>query len=397
METPTFSQDVFNEQPANNQRSRLRSYLIILLLLLGFLSFLYWLLTKPPEPARVPKSAGINWDFSIYGVGKDRLKSPNGVAVDRKSGNIYIADTGNNRVMVFNRRGNFLFKFGKPKTGIPIAHQKKALQNPLSISVDESNGNIYAASQIAGKISVFNKTGKFIRSIPMGGVAANRPIKVKVVGKKLYVANAGSILVTTLKGRLLQKWGVKGKLPRQFEYPDGFDFDKKGNLFISDSMNMRIQILNKKGALVGGIGEPTKSMNQSDRLFGLGLGLTLDDNQNIYVVDAFHHAIRVFDHNGKDLGEFGTQGRNDGEFNYPADIVYAGGSTFVIADKWNNRVQVIDVNLKAGAGAFSSAAATHISLYAWLLLGLLLLIIAWFIYRRYTQNRAEQRQAPMIS
>jgi len=336
LETPPFQQDIASIPATDKQGRRLRRSLILLLLLLGALLYLYWVLTRPPEPVGATKAPGVESLFSIYGFGKERLREPNGVAVSKSTGNIYIADSGNSRGVVFDRSGNFLFKFGQPSAKIPALHQKKVLYHPLSISVDESNGDIYLASALAKKISVFSKTGRFKRDM-----FVDNPIKVKVVGNKLYVGTDGSILITTLKGKVLKKWGTKGKMPRQFEYPAGLDLDKKGNLIISDSENNRIQILNKKGALVGGVGEPTRSLNQADRLFGLGMGLALDDKQRVYVVDAFHHSVRVFDHNGADFGELGRQGSADGQFNYPSDIAYAGGDVFAIADKWNDRIQVV--------------------------------------------------------
>jgi len=372
--------------PATGKKSnnRLRAILLILILLLGVLLYLYWFLTKPPTPVDQPRAKGINWIFSIYGWGNHRLDSPDGVAFD-KNGNIYVSDTGNNRGVAFDSNGKFRFVFGART--IKYGLQKHKLMLPLGLTVDPKNGDIYVAQMVASKITVFNKKGKWLRDIP-----SDRPIKVKIFHNNLYVTTPGSIWIMTKKGKRIKQWGLKGHGVGEFEYPNGIDMDKKGNLFISDSENNRLQIFNKKGKLVGGIGAPTSNMNQSQRLFGFALGLAIDNQQMVYVVDAFHHAIRVFDHNGKDLGELGIQGSNDGEFNYPSDITYRGGRAFAIADKWNDRIQIVNLTPANVAGGVAAAPA-GVPIYIWVILFLLLLLIIILLLRRYLANRAEQRQA----
>lgn len=336
--------------PGEKRNSRLIALLLALLLLLGFLLYMYWMLTRPPEPAEAPKVEGITSLFSIYGWGKNRLNAPDGVAFDG-SGNIYISDTGNSRGVAFNRNGQFLFVFGQRtiKAGI----QEKKLFFPLGLDIDPDNGDIYVAQMQASRISVFSGQGKWKRNI-----IADRPIRVKIVRKNLYVTTPGSVWIMNKKGKVLQSWGTKGKLFRQFEHPNGIGVDKTGNVFVSDTENNRVQILDKKGKLVGGIGEPLKNMNQSERLFGLNMGLAIDEQQRVYVVDAFHHTIRVFDHDGNDYGELGQQGSMDGQFNYPSDIAYRGNGVFAIADKWNDRVQVVDITPPAKPQVVQGAPAT---------------------------------------
>lgn len=343
-----------------------------LLLLIGvffLLLYLYFYLEKPPRPVKPVTTEGITHIISIYGFGKERLKSPDGVAVDRKTGNIYVSDTGNHRGLVFDSRGRFLFKFGERKVDLGI--ERKKLFFPLGLDV-APNGDIYVASAMASQVSVFDKRGRFKKEIVF-----DRPIRIKIYNDKLYVTTPGQIWITDLKGKVLKRWGSKGKEQGQFEFPNGIDIDGQGNIFVSDSENMRIQILDKKGRLVGGVGEPPKSMSDADRLFGLGAGLVLDRQERVYVADAFHHAIRVFSHDGDDLGEFGKEGTDDGMFRYPSDMAYMGRDTFVIADKWNDRIQVLKITPPD-----QRPAAVSRRLPWWPAVLLLLLVAALWLFRR---------------
>lgn len=373
--------------PVAGQNRRLAVILIILLLILGALLYLYWLMTKPPTPVKGGPAKGITPLFSIYGFGKQRFNSPNGVAVD-SSGNIYVADTGRHRVVVFNRSGRYLFRFGSEKVknkGVRLLRGQLLL--PLNVAV-AGNGDIYVSSLAASKVSVFNKRGKFKNEFK-----ADRPIKLLISGKKLYITTPGQIWITDLRGKIMQRWGTKGRRLRQFEFPNGVALDKKGNLFVSDSQNMRIQIFNKKGELIGGVGKPPANMNDSKRLFGLGLGLVLDEQQRVFVADALRHAVRVFTYDGEDLGEYGDQGSNEGRFNYPSDIAYMGGGVFAVADKWNDRVQVLRITPKLSEQEEKEAASSRpwriLMIVAGLLL--LLLILALVIYRYYGARNRQQR------
>ncbi len=350
---------------------------IVLLIILLFLAYLYWLMARPPTAAKVPKTPGITHLFSIYGWGKHRLRHPESVALD-KYGNIYVADTGRHRLVSFDRNGRFRFVAGERsvRTGV----KPKELLLPLGVAVNDKNGDIYVTMFDFGKIMVFNRYGKYKSEFTL----PKRPVRIKYRKGKLYITHSGGIIVTDLRGLVLKSWGIKGKLIGQFEMPTGIDFDSKGHLFVSDTENMRIQILDKRGRVVGGIGRPPRDMNDSDRLFGLPAGLTLDNKENVYLVDSFNHQIRVFDHDGNDKGRYGKQGSLDGMFNYPSDIVYAGGDVFVIADKWNSRIQVLRITPKGGGG--TGRAKVGKPGIGWqipaIILALILLITAWYWNRR---------------
>jgi tripartite motif-containing protein 71 len=79
-----------------------------------------------------------------------------GIAIDQTSGNVYVADTGNNRIQVFTRTGNFIGAWGSFGT------DNGQLYNPFGIAIDQTSGNVYVADTFNQRIQIFTRTGNFI-------------------------------------------------------------------------------------------------------------------------------------------------------------------------------------------------------------------------------------------
>ena len=90
------------------------------------------------------------------GRGEGELSSPLGVAVDRTTDHIYVADRSNNRVQVFCSNGFYLFQFGSDK-----------MRHPLYISIDK--GKVYVSQNKTGRILVYNLDGNFIKKLGSSG------------------------------------------------------------------------------------------------------------------------------------------------------------------------------------------------------------------------------------
>jgi DNA-binding beta-propeller fold protein YncE len=73
------------------------------------------------------------------GQGDTRAGTPAGVAVDPVSGDVYVADQQNDRIVVFGPGGGFKFQFASPGSG------NGQLNDPAGIAIDRSTGNVYVA------------------------------------------------------------------------------------------------------------------------------------------------------------------------------------------------------------------------------------------------------------
>ncbi len=86
--------------------------------------------------------------------------APQGVAVD-KDGNVYVTDTLNNRVEIFDADGNFISEFGKHGDGPGY------FARPKGIAVD-GDGHIWVADEMEDRLQVFNREGQLLTYIGQG-------------------------------------------------------------------------------------------------------------------------------------------------------------------------------------------------------------------------------------
>lgn len=102
-----------------------------------------------------------------------KLSAPAAMAVAR-SGNIYVFDDGNSRIVKLDRRGKFIAEFGQPGSGLG-AIESAGLNDSMAVDQDE---NIYVGDAANPKVLIFSSDGKFRRSFrvpfPMTSIAVNR-------------------------------------------------------------------------------------------------------------------------------------------------------------------------------------------------------------------------------
>lgn len=356
--------------------------LVILLAILGVLFYLFLKLNEPPQTAAKVQTKGITWIRSIYGFGKkaDQLmKSPTGIGADSR-GRIFVADGQNRRVLIFNGAGQYLGRLGSPGMG------KGQIAYPQGVDVGP-DGTIYVTDTKRNVLMVFGADLKF-----KDETHGETPLAVSAADSKVFLATMAHIVVMDKNLKVLEKWGRRGRAIGNFDFPHGIGVLKNGVVVVSDGNNMRLQaLLNGKGQAVWVVGAPPESVFTRTRAFGLPSGLTLDDDQNIYVMDPLRSTVHVFNDKGKKLGEYGDMGQEEGQFYYPSDITYLGGDEFAISDTFNNRVDIVRITgvRRAEIGPLQSLWDLLKNLWwCWALLLLILAALLFVFFRRRGQEIA---------
>ncbi len=353
-------------------RKKIRKYILasaVLAVILASLLFLLYLLSKPPTNIGAKRLEGYNHEFSIYGFEGDRLSRPTEVAVD-KNGDIYVVDSNKHRIVVFDSTGKFIRKFGKE------GEKSTELQFPSAVAV-APDGRVYVLSSTQNKIVIY-RNFKPDRVIPV-----EKPLSATIKKSRLYITTARGIMIGDLDGEPIDSFGRRGSGIGLVDLPNGIAVDDKGNTYVADSMNYRVQAFSKEGKSMWILGKPPKSKQKAiksiERTYGLPTGLAIDENDYLYFVDAFNGEIVIANNKGEEVEKIGSWGHDDGQFYYPGGIAYAGNRKFVIADKFNNRVQVVYIPSPA-----AERPAIRLARYAVPLLPLLflLLLAAWLLRRR---------------
>ena len=193
-----------------------------------------------------------NYQFlrSFGGPGNGQLAAPQSVATDM-SGNVYVADTGNNRIEKFDSSGIYLSQFGAAGNG------NGQFNGPVGIAIDKS-GNIYIADRLNNRIQKFSGNGSNL--IQFGTIGSGNGQFQYLNGiafdssSNLYIVDSGNNRVHKFgsNGNYLGQFGIAGSGNGQFNGPVGIVIDKSGNIYVSDTNNNRIEIFAPASASVSG-------------------------------------------------------------------------------------------------------------------------------------------------
>ncbi|ODA41994.1 6-bladed beta-propeller [Desulfosporosinus sp. BG] len=274
----------------------------------------------------------------IYGgFGDDALNKPMDVAVIDQF--VYVTDTNNKRVQVFDLGGTPFFKFGKEGTG------KGEFKFPYGIAGDKQ-GQVYVSDLYNGCISIFDSKGKFIKYFAEkdpNEKLIEAPGSLRISGDKLYVTDIkkSKVLVFNMEGKLVKEIGGLGQKAGQFQAPNALTVDKDGNLYVVDTGNQRVQVFDKDYKYVRSINGSANGAG--DSIFVNPRGIGVDSRGILYVVSNLTHLVNGFDlsdKTGKKLFSFGGNGESNTQFSLPNGLFVDENDNVYITDSSNQRVAV---------------------------------------------------------
>jgi tripartite motif-containing protein 71 len=249
-----------------------------------------------------------------------QFSAPNSLAIDSK-GNVWVGEVSGH-IQEFNEKGEFLRKAGSTGAG---AGQ---FTFPQGITVDPK-GNVWVSDTANKRVDEFNEKAEFVLTV---GKEVN---KTKVEGGG---TEAEKNLCTAASGNVC-KAGASGTANGQYAVPVGITADSKGNLWISDTGNNRVQELNEKGEYVRQFGVVGSGNGQ---LKSPG-GLALDPAGNLWVADRENSRIEEFNEKGEYKGQLGSgiKGSEEGQFSLSGAVglAFDAKGHIWIADAGNRRVQ----------------------------------------------------------
>jgi DNA-binding beta-propeller fold protein YncE len=231
----------------------------------------------------------------------DWLSMPSDVGVG-KGNNIYVVDSGNHRIAVFDAAGTRVTSLGTQGS------DDGQLTSPLGVGISRK-GEVYVADKGNNRLVMFDAKGKFRRNIPLaedGDDVVPVDVAVGPKGKELFVTanNSHKVLVFSTKGKLLRSWGGEGEDDGQFRYPATIDIDAAGNVYVVDVLNARVQKFDSAGTHLLTIGE----LGGKAGTFFRPKGVAVDGKGKIYVSDSFLGVVQVFDPAGESLYVIGEEG-----------------------------------------------------------------------------------------
>ncbi len=262
------------------------------------------------------------------------FRQPSSVLVD-PAGRLYVADTYNHRIQVFEPDGRFRQVFGAEGT------EQGALYRPKRLAWGPRG--LYVADTGNHRVQVFDAQGDVV--FVLGGFGDSpaqfnglEGIAVDAHGT-LYVADTQNHRVQkfTPEGRFLLSWGGSGSGKGEFLEPSDIVLDPGERLLIADAKNHRVQIFTTDGRYLGEVGRAGRGAGE----FDTPRGVATDAEGQIYVADTGNGRVQIFDPTGRYLTQVGHIGKQPSEFYNPTGIWIDAQRSLYVADTINHRVQIL--------------------------------------------------------
>ena len=263
--------------------------------------------------------------FTIPGDNPNQsLKEPSFAISDQK-GNILVSDSGNHRISIFDKNGTFIGDIGGPKS-------KKPLVYPYGIGVID-NDKIIVADTGAATLVEYDYQGNYIKTwLDAKG-------KIKPAG--VFVAEDDTVYVTDLAGQqvlVFSDWGIllRRLKPQKvtLDAPQGIAVNEDGTIWVADGGNYNVKLLTPDGEFINAFDGGPKSA------FTTVKGLAVDKKGRVYVADTLANEIRVFNQGGNELFSFGPGDDKQGRQHLPVGLSVDDEGNIYVADHGNNEIQV---------------------------------------------------------
>ncbi len=301
----------------------------------------------PPDPyaeTHVDLSTARVW--GALGTEPGQFNHPRGVAVG-PDGNVYVVDSDNNRVQVFDVEGNYLREWGSQcnlatGTGCTEPAGLGQFQEPWGIAVAD-DGRVYVADTWNHRIQVFDAEGNFLTTWGTYGQSSSsqtlfygpRDVAVDSAGR-VFVTDTGNkrVMAFDADGNFLYQWGGGGTGPGQFEEPVGIAVDDEDNIYVVDTWNQRVQVFD--GDYVFLRDWPVEAW------FGESVVnkpfIAVDGAGQAYITDPEGYRVAVFSPEGELTTTFGLYGFDETSFTLPTGIDVDAEGYIYVTDTDANRV-----------------------------------------------------------
>ena len=267
---------------------------------------------------------------SVYadaaGVG---IRQPEGVDCNEQSGFV-VADTGNGRLI------HYQFLEGTVMAGKEIKIPE--LTYPLVVKTN-SKGDMFALDGIKRRILHIGSDGLFKGYVDPTGM----PAPAVVVPRSFTIDHDDNLLVLDILSDRVLLLDAEGKYLRQLEFPQNFGFisdiavDKKGTIFLIDSVEAEVFAASKEAAAFIPF---TKDLRE---YVDFPTAITTDLEGRLFITDRNGSGIVIIGPNGSFQGRQLSLGRSEGYLNYPSELCINEKGFVFIADRNNSRIQIFTI------------------------------------------------------
>ena len=272
--------------------------------------------------------------FGTRGSDNSQFVWPRGVTVSR-SDQIYVADSSNHRVQVFDSIGTYLKTFGS------YGQDESEFDCLAGIAIN-SMGDILITDRYNHRIQIFDHQGNFKVEFGEEGQGDGQMLYPWGIGTDgmgfIYVCDKENhrIQVFQSSGVFVRKFGRLGHARGQFENPHYLAVSKDNRIYVSDSSNHRIQVFSMYGDFLFSFGSVGTMQGQMK----YPKGIAIDEQGFVVVADSGNNRIQVFRADGRFYCMFGSYGSDSGQFKGLEGLAVLSNGNVVVSDRENHRIQI---------------------------------------------------------
>jgi hypothetical protein len=276
-------------------------------------------------PAAARAAAGLQPLALITADDKEApLHLPEGVACGGK-GVVVVADSGNGRLLTFTWRE------GRLEGGAPI----KLAEAPYPVRVQiDSRGNVVVLDRRTRRLVKVDTAGRYAGVLELRGAAGPAPLPLA-----FRIAAEDRLVVLDGAARRVLLAGPEGRVGRELPLPPGGAFtdvgvDGAGRILAVDAAASRLWVAEKDAKGFRPLGEPLK-----DRVSFPGY--VAEEGGRLVLVDQNGHGLAMLGADGRFLGRELELGWGAGRVSYPGQVCGNGAGQLFLADRGNDRIQVL--------------------------------------------------------
>lgn len=268
------------------------------------------------------------------GRGERQFNKPMGIDHDNTRNEVFVADTGNDRIVRLSSDGRFLGShggFGMTFSSASRGHED-SLDNPYDVAVG-GYSNFYVSDKNNHRIAHFDSYRTYRGNLyPRDDDRRNRPDRPR--GLRVDPENniwmvdgrADKVLKITAGGDRLMSIGGFGYSTQQLKDPTHIDINSRGEVFVADRGNARIAVFDRLGAF----------LHQIRGRFESPSGLALDSDGLIYITDDKKNKMFIFTPAGKKVAAY-SQADDGSLFDAPSAVAVSDSKVYLL-DSGNHRI-----------------------------------------------------------
>jgi DNA-binding beta-propeller fold protein YncE len=231
---------------------------------------------------------------------------------------------------------------GKSFQQLGADERQVVLRMPIGVAVDRQD-NIYVGDNNLHVIMQFGPDLQYVRMLgDPGDVSGPSGLAVDPTGRRLYAVDTQShqiVVYDLASGKVVARVGKKGVGPGEFGFPGGIAVGADGRVYVSDTMNYRVQVFDPDLKFMTSFGR----LGDTPGDFRRPKGIAIDGEGIIYVIDSDFNNFQMFNPEGQVLLAVGEYGMRPGQMMLPAGIaVHPSSRRIFVADQLNRRVQAFE-------------------------------------------------------